>query len=253
MTAFELIAVGLAAVGGGFVNAVAGGGTLITFPMLTAVGILPVVANITNTVALCPGYVGGTYAQRSDLKGQGRRMWLLLPTGVLGGITGGFLLLYTSDATFRRIIPYLILTAVILLAFQDRMRNWIVLRMSDAGHRHLNEAWSMALIFPAAVYGGYFGAGLGVMMLAVLGLVLEDSLTRLNALKQSLSFSINIAAAVFFLFSGQVVWPAAIVMAAGALGGGVLGGRLAGRIKPVVLRWVVMVVGLVVAAIYLIR
>ena len=253
MTAFELIAVGLAAVAGGFVNAIAGGGTLITFPMLTAVGIPPVVANITNTVALCPGYVGGTYAQRNDLKGQGRRMWLLLPTGVLGGITGGVLLLYTSDATFRRIIPYLILTAVILLAFQDRMRNWIVSRMSDAGHRRLNEAWSMVLIFPAAVYGGYFGAGLGVMMLAVLGLVLDDSLTRLNALKQSLSFSINIAAAVFFLFSGQVVWPAAIVMAVGALGGGVLGGRLAGRIKPVVLRWIVVAVGVIVAIIYAVR
>jgi uncharacterized membrane protein YfcA len=249
----ELSAVGLAAVAGGFVNAVAGGGTLITFPMLIAVGIPPVVANITNTVALCPGYVGGTYAQRSDLAGQGKRMRLLLPTGVLGGIAGGVLLLYTSDATFRKIIPYLILAAVILLAFQDRMRSWIVARMSDAGHHRLNEAWSALLIFPAAVYGGYFGAGLGVMMLAVLGLVLEDSLTRLNALKQSLSFSINIAAAIFFLFSGQVVWPAAIVMAVGALGGGVLGGRLAGSIKPVILRWIVISIGLVVAIAYFIR
>jgi len=253
MSILDLIAVGLAAVAGGFVNAIAGGGTLITFPMLTAVGIPPVIANITNTVALCPGYVGGTYAQRNDLKGQGRRMWLLLPTGVLGGITGGVLLLYTSDATFRRIIPYLILTAVILLTFQDRMRNWIVSRMSDAGHQRLNQAWSMVLIFPAAVYGGYFGAGLGVMMLAVLGLVLEDSLTRLNALKQSLSFSINIAAAIFFLFSGQVVWPAVIVMAAGALGGGVLGGRVATRIQPIVLRWIVIAVGVIVAIIYAVR
>jgi uncharacterized membrane protein YfcA len=253
MGVIEHIIIGSAAVAGGLVNALAGGGTLITFPMLTAVGIPPVVANITNTVALCPGYIGGTFAQRSDLTGQGRRMWLLLPTGVVGGIAGGVLLLYTSDAVFRKLIPWLILTAVVLLAFQDRMRNWVIARMSDAGHRHLNEAWSMVLIFPAAVYGGYFGAGLGVMMLAVLGLVLEDSLTRLNALKQSLSFSINIAAAVFFLFSGQVVWPAAIVMAVGALGGGVLGGRLAGRIKPLVLRWVVIVVGLVVAAIYFAR
>ena len=253
MTIFDLIAVGLAAVAGGFVNAVAGGGTLITFPVLTAVGIPPVVANITNTVALCPGFIGGTLAQRSDLAGQKGRMRLLLPAGVLGGLAGGVLLLYTSDATFRKVIPYLILTAVVLLAFQDRMRNWIVSRMSDAGHRRLNEAWSMVLILPAAVYGGYFGAGLGVMMLAVLGLVLEDSLTRLNALKQSLSFVINLSAAVFFLFSGQVVWPAAIVMAAGALGGGVLGGRLAGRIKPVVLRWIVIGVGLVVAGVYFVK
>jgi len=242
--------IGLAAVAGGLVNALAGGGTLITFPMLTAVGIPPVVANITNTVALCPGYIGGTLAQRKDLEGQKRRMWLLLPTGVAGGIAGGILLLYTSEAVFRKLIPWLILTASVLLAFQERMRNWVMARMSDGGHRHLNEAWSMALIFPAAVYGGYFGAGLGVMMLAVLGLVLEDSLTRLNALKQSLSFSINIAAAVFFLFSGQVVWSAAMVMAAGALAGGVLGGRMAGRIKPVTLRWIVISIGLLVAGVY---
>lgn len=253
MSGLELILVGLAAVAGGLVNALAGGGTLITFPVLTAVGIPPVVANITNTVALCPGYIGGTLAQRKDLLGQKRRMWLLLPTGVVGGIAGGILLLYTSDAVFRKLVPWLILTAVVLLAFQDRMRNWVIGRMSDAGHRHLNEAWAMALIFPAAVYGGYFGAGLGVMMLAVLGLVLEDTLTRLNALKQSLSFCINIAAAVFFLFSGQVVWSAAIVMAAGALAGGVLGGRMAGRIKPVTLRWIVISIGLMVAAVYFIR
>lgn len=250
MGVLEHIMIGLAAVAGGLVNALAGGGTLITFPMLTAVGIPPVVANITNTVALCPGYIGGTFAQRSDLKGQGRRMWLLLPTGVVGGIAGGILLLYTSDTLFRKLIPWLILTAVVLLAFQDRMRNWVMARMSDEGHRHLNEAWSMALIFPAAVYGGYFGAGLGVMMLAVLGLVLEDSLTRLNALKQSLSFGINIAAAIFFLFSGQVVWTAALVMAAGALSGGMLGGRMAGRIKPMTLRWIVISIGLVVSLIY---
>jgi hypothetical protein len=177
-------------------------------------------------------------------------MWLLLPRGVVGGIAGGILLLYTSDAVFRKLILWLILTAAVLLAFQDRMRNWVMARMSDAGHRHLNEAWSMALIFPADVYGGYFGAGLGVMMLAVLGLALEDSLTRLNALKQSLSFSVNIAAAIFFLFSGQFVWSAAIVMAAGALAGGVLGGRMAGRIKPVTLRWIVVSIGLVVSLVY---
>jgi len=253
MGTLEHILIGLAAVAGGLVNALAGGGTLITFPMMIAVGIPPVVANITNTVALCPGYIGGTFAQRNDLTGQKRRLCLLLPTGGVDGIAGGILLLYTSESVFRKLIPYLILTAVALLAFQDRIRNWVMARMSDHGHRHLNEAWSMILIFPAAVYGGYFGAGLGVMMLAVLGLVLDDSLTRLNALKQSLSFSINIAAAIFFLFSGQVVWSAAIVMAVGALAGGVLGGRMAGRIKQVTLRWIVIGIGLLVAVVYFIR
>jgi uncharacterized protein len=253
MNGLDLMLVGIAAVAAGLVNALAGGGTLITFPMLTAVGVPPVLANITNTVALCPGFIGGTFAQRRDLQGQGRRMWLLLPTGVLGGIAGGILLLYTSDSAFRKLIPYLILLAVILLAFQDQLRNWIVGRSADEGHWHLNEAWSVLLIFPSAIYGGYFGAGLGVMMLAMLGVVLEDSLTRLNALKQSLSFSINIAAAIFFLFSGQVVWPAAIVMSVGALAGGALGGRMAGTVKPTILRWIVVCVGLVVSLIYFFR
>ena len=252
LSIFDFTAVGLAAVAGGFVNAIAGGGTLITFPMLTAVGVPPVIANITNTVALCPGYVGGTLAQRRDLSGQGKRMRMLLPAGVLGGITGGVLLLFTSDATFRRLIPWLILTAVILLAFQDRLRNAVMAR-TGGGSTHPREGWSVPLIYLSAIYGGYFGAGLGVMMLAVLGLVLEDSLTRLNALKQSLSFVINIAAAIFFLFSGKVLWTAAAVMAAGALAGGVLGGRVASRIKPIVLRWIVISVGLVVAAVYFVR
>lgn len=253
MTGWELILVCLAAVAGGFVNAIAGGGTLITFPMLTAVGVPPVIANVTNTVALCPGYVGGTFAQRRDLQGQGKRMWMLLPAGVLGGITGGVLLLSMSAAAFRTLIPYLILAAVVLLAFQDQLRNAVVARMSGSGSTHPHEAWAIVPIYCAAIYGGYFGAGLGVMMLAVLGLVLDDSLTRLNALKQSLSFAINIAAAVFFLFSGKVLWTVAAVMAVGALAGGMLGGRVASRIQPVVLRWIVITIGVVAAIVYFVR
>ena len=253
MSYFDFILIGLAAIGGGFVNAVAGGGTLITFPMLTAVGVPPVIANVTNTVALCPGYIGGTLAQRKDLQGQGKRLWMLLPAGILGGIAGGVLLLSTSDAMFRKLIPYLILTAVILLAFQDRLRNAVMGRMSENSSTHPNEAWSIPPIFFAAVYGGYFGAGLGVMMLAVLGLVLDDSLTRLNALKQSLSFVINVAAAVFFLFSGKVLWTAAAIMSVSALVGGVIGGKVASRIKPIILRWIVIAVGLIVSLVYFIR
>jgi uncharacterized membrane protein YfcA len=249
----DITLIGFAAICGGFVNAIAGGGTLITFPTLTALGVPPVIANVTNTVALCPGYIGGTLAQRADLGGQQKRMWISLPTGILGGIAGGVLLLSTSDATFRKLIPYLILTAVILLVFQDRLRNSVMARMSGSGHSQPHEAWVTPLVFLAAVYGGYFGAGLGVMMLAVLGLVLDDSLTRLNALKQSLSFVINSAAALFFLFSGKVLWTAAVVMTIGSLAGGVLGGRVASRIKPAVLRWTVITIGMIVAIIYFIR
>ena len=253
MGVFEFVIIGLAAVAGGLVNALAGGGTLITFPMLTAVGVPPVAANVTNTVALCPGYLGATFAQMKDLRDQKRTLLFLLPTGLLGGIAGGFLLLHTSDKTFQKLIPYLILLAVVLLAFQDRLRTWVIGRMSNQEGTHLNAAWAILPVIPAAIYGGYFGAGVSVMVLAVIGLVLEDSFTRLNALKQAVSFSINIAAAVFFLFSGQVYWLAALVMALGARGGGALGGRLAGRIKPIVLRRIVIAIGLLVAVVYFAR
>jgi hypothetical protein len=221
--------------------------------MLTAVGVPVVAANITNTVALCPGYLGATFAQMKDLRGQSLRLWLLLPVGVLGGIGGGVLLIHTGDQTFRMLVPFLILMAVALLAAQDKLRTLITRRAGHSKAVTLHDAWSIFPVIPAAIYGGYFGAGVSVIVLAVLGVVLEDSLTRLNALKQAISFSINIAAAIFFLFSGKVVWSAALIMAAGALAGGALGGRMAGRIRPLMLRRIVVTVGFIVAMIYLLR
>jgi uncharacterized protein len=253
MSGLDLFIVGLTAVAGGAVNALAGGGTLITFPMLTAVGIPVVAANVTNTVALCPGYLGATFAQMKNLRGQSLRLLILLPTGVLGGIGGGILLLNTGDQIFRRLVPFLILLAVGLLAAQDKLRAQVMRRARKTGVVTVHDAWAILPVIPASVYGGYFGAGVSVIVLAVLGLVLEDSLTRLNALKQAVSFSINIAAAVFFLFSGRVVWSAALVMAVGALAGGVLGGRLADHISPSLLRWIVVTAGIVIAAFYLAR
>ncbi len=253
LSGLEFILVGLAAVAAGAVNALAGGGTLITFPTLTAVGIPAVAANVTNTVALCPGYLGATLAQSNDLRGQKGRLWLILPAGVIGGVVGGILLLNTGERVFRAMVPFLILLASGLLAIQDPVRAWLVRRSGPAGSTATSEKWAMLPVGLAAVYGGYFGAGLSVIVLATLGLMLEDSLTRLNALKQAVAFSVNIAAAIFFVFSGKVMWPAALVMAVGALIGGALGGRLAGRIKPATLRWVVVVIGVSVAVTYLVR
>ena len=253
LNGIDYVLVGLAAIAAGMVNALAGGGTLITFPMLTAVGLPAVAANVTNTVALCPGYLGATFAQSKDLRGQKKRLWLLLPAGVVGGVIGGFLLLHTGEKLFRSLVPVLILIASALLAVQDLLRGWLTRRAAKAGSEGMDEKWAALPIGLAAVYGGYFGAGLSVIILAVLGLTLEDTLTRLNALKQGVAFSANIAAAIFFVFSGQVVWSAALVMMVGALAGGVLGGRLAGRIKPSVLRAVVVVIGVIVAVIYFIR
>jgi len=252
LSGFDFILVFLAALAAGAVNALAGGGTLITFPMLTAVGIPAVAANITNTVALCPGYFGGTLAQWNDLRGQKKRLWLIVPASIVGGVLGGFLLLQTGEKLFKDLVPYLILLASGLLAIQDPIRAWLVRRMGE-GHGAKLEKLTWLPVGLASIYGGYFGAGLSVIVLSALGLTLEDSLTRLNALKQAVAFSVNVAAAIFFIFSGQVVWSAALVMAAGALIGGVLGGKLAGRIKPSTLRWTGVTIGVIVSIIYFVR
>lgn len=253
----HLTLAGLAALAAGAVNALAGGGTLITFPALVALGIPPVVANVTNTVALCPGYLGGTLAQKGDLRRQGRRLWILLPGGLVGGIAGGLLLLHTREKLFGDLVPYLILLGSVLLAIQDPVRVFLRRRAqagSKSGSSH--GATIAAAFLPlalASVYGGYFGAGLSVILLATLALVLEDSLTRLNALKQAIAFAANIGAAVVFVSSGRVAWPVAAVMAVAALLGGAIGGRLAGRVPPVTLRWVVVGLGTAVAVVYLAR
>jgi uncharacterized protein len=252
LSGFDFVLVGFAALAAGAINALAGGGTLITFPMLVAVGIPAVAANVTNTVALCPGYFGGTLAQWNDLRGQKKRLWLIVPASIVGGVLGGFLLLQTGEKLFKDLVPYLILLASGLLAIQDPIRAWLMKRMGE-GHGAKLEKLTWLPVGLASIYGGYFGAGLSVIVLSALGLTLEDTLTRLNALKQAIAFSLNVAAAIFFIFSGQVIWSAALVMAVGALIGGTLGGKLAGRIKPSTLRWTVVTIGVIVSIIYFVR
>jgi uncharacterized protein len=247
----QLALVGLAGMAAGAVNAMAGGGTLISFPAMTAIGMPAISANVTNTVALWPGMVGGIFAQRRDFAGQSRRLWALVPVAALGGIAGGVLLLYSGERAFRVAVPYLILAAAALLASQDRLRAWLI---SHPHHQRAGSALVLAVpVGLAAVYGGYFGAGLGVVLLAVLGLVLDDSLTRLNGLKQALALAANLAAAVFFIGSGQIDWPVALAVGGGAIVGGSIGGRLAGRIAPTTLRAVVVTLAVIVAVVYLIK
>jgi len=249
----DFLFIGLAALAAGAINALAGGGTLITFPVLIAVGVPAVASNVTNTVALLPGYLGGTLAQWKDLREQSRRLWYILPASVLGGLLGGILLLYTGEKVFRQIVPYLILLASLLLAVQDPVRKWLVRRAEQRSGGKVSDLWSTLPIGLAAIYGGYFGAGLSVIVLAALGLTMDESLTKLNALKQGVAFSVNVAAAVFFVFSGLVVWQVVLVMAVCALLGGWLGGKLAGAVKPATLRWLVVSIGVVVAMIYIAR
>jgi len=242
-----------AAVAAGAVNALAGGGTLITFPMLLALGFAPITANVTNTVALCPGFMGGILAQLKDLTGQRRRFWVFLGVSAVGGVAGSILLLRTGERIFMELVPFLILAASCLLAVQGLLRTWLMRRSVKAAAKPSSEIWAVILIGLATIYGGYFGVAMSIVVLALLGWLINDSLTRLNAIKQTVAFGANGAAAVLFIFSGRVAWTIALVMAVGALIGGILGGRLAGHIKPDTLRWTVVSIGIVLAVIYFLR
>lgn len=237
----------LAALGAGVVNALAGGGTLITFPALVALGVPAVRANVTNTVALCPGYFGGAHAQRADLVDQQARLRTLAVAAGLGGLTGSILLVSSSEKLFRGIVPFLVLGACALLALQDFIKRRLPKRTVEHHENARPPAPTVIALFGASVYGGYFGAGLGIILLAVLGILVDDTLKRVNALKQAISLVTNVVAALFFVTSGKVVWSLALVMAPASLLGGALGGRLVGRINPLVLRAIVIASGIAIA------
>lgn len=241
-------AAGGAAVLAGAVNAMAGGGTLISFPALVALGVPAVNANITNTVSLLPGYLAGSFAQRDDLRPQLLHAKLLSAVSAVGGLVGSILLVILPASAFRASVPYLILLSCALLAFGDRLR-FSARPGADAkrGPSGGRQVLFVSSIFLGAAYGGFFGAGLGIMLLALLALFSLESLTKLNALKQALSFLINLVAAAFFLFSGKVTWILVPIMAVGSLLGGFLGGRLVKVIDPSLLRRVVVAAGVAVA------
>ncbi|GAO38609.1 hypothetical protein SCH01S_16_01280 [Sphingomonas changbaiensis NBRC 104936] len=226
----------------------AGGGSILTFPALIAAGLPPISANVTNTVALLPGYIGGVIGQARDLKGQAPRLWLLAPLALIGGLAGGYLILVSSEKLFQALVPWLLLGGCALLGVQDRIRGALQRRSGVLG-----IGWAILPVFLAAIYGGYFGAGLSVIFLAVLGLTLDDSLTRLNGLKQALALAANLAAVLLFAGSGRLAWSAALVMAMGSLFGGALGGRLASAISPTALRFLVIAIGVGVAVLFFVR
>lgn len=245
--AIALLAIGAALAGA--VNAVAGGGSLISFPALLAVGYPALTANITNTVALTPGYVGGTLGYRRELSGQRERVVALSATSVTGALVGSVLLLVSSPALFERIVPWLILLACGLLAVQERLGCVVRRRAAKTGSPTSPGRWVLLLAaqFVAAVYGAYFGAGLGIMVLAILGIFVSDTLQRLNALKGALSLVINVVGAVYFAVFADVVWAAVAIMAAASLIGGRIGVGLARTLDDRTLRWLVIVFGVIVA------
>jgi uncharacterized membrane protein YfcA len=237
--AFLLVA-GLLA---GAVNAVAGGGSLLVFPALLAVGFPPLAANVTNSVAQWPGYVGIVAGNRVDLQGQRRRALLTTFVAVLGSAVGCALLLVLPDAVFDAVVPALVLAASAMLAAQPWIKRWI--GAPEVGATDRNRALLPA-VFLAAIYGGYFGGALGVILIATLALCTHDGLVRLNALKGLLSLVIATITVVIFAVAAPVDWLAVALLAPTTLAGGYLGAKLARRLREDVLRWCVVALGLAV-------
>ncbi|TAL25792.1 MAG: sulfite exporter TauE/SafE family protein [Frankiales bacterium] len=245
-TAALLAGAGLLA---GAVNALAGGGSLISFPALLAAGYPPVTANVTNTVALFPGYAGSVAGGRAELEGQGARIRSLTAVSVVGAVLGSVLLLTTPSEVFRAVVPFLILLACGLLLLQPRLA---------ARVQHVDRPAHGGLLLQggallAAVYGAYFGAGLGVLLLGLLGVFLVERLQVVNALKNVVSVVVNAVAVVAFGIFGPIAWEAVLVVALASLTGGYLGGRLAGRVPSRLLRGAVVAYGVVVSLLLLLR
>jgi uncharacterized membrane protein YfcA len=239
MPASHAVLIVLAGVGAGIFNGVAGGGSLISFPVLLALGYPALTANITNTIGIWPGYVASAAGFRSEIGDQRRRLLRLTPVGLAGGTAGALLLLTTSSTTFDRVVPWLVLGAAALFAAQPLLRRILD---RDAPPRP-RPVLLVAGVFAASVYGGYFGAAMGVMFLAVLGLALPVSLAHTSGLRAVLSMIVNGMAAVVFLIHGGLAWEAVGFLALGSLFGGFAGARLALALPAPVLRVVVVVIG----------
>ncbi|WP_214409978.1 sulfite exporter TauE/SafE family protein [Sphaerisporangium fuscum] len=243
MTPWEVAGVLAAGVAAGGINAVVGSGSLITFPTLVAMGYPPIVANVSNNVGLVAGGVSGVLGYREELKGQSERLLRLGAASVLGSLAGGLLLLALPAEAFRVIVPVLIALACVLVVAQPRLNVWIAERRETA-HPH-GGPWLWAGVFAAGVYGGYFGAAQGVVLIGLLGIFLDEHLQRVNAAKNLLSLLVNTTAAVLFALIAPVDWWVALLIAVGSLVGGFFGARVGRKLPSRVLRGIIVCVGVV--------
>ncbi|MCC7157280.1 MAG: sulfite exporter TauE/SafE family protein [Bryobacterales bacterium] len=232
-----------AAFAAGAINSVAGGGTLITFPTLVFLGLPSVVANATNTVAIWPGSLGGMWGYRRELKGSGNRLLALAGPSLLGGLLGAILLRYTPPVTFDRLVPYLILFATVLFMAQQPVQKLLGTPHPEHARSPRWLAGAMLFQFGVALYGGYFGAGIGILMLAALAILGLTDIHQMNGWKNFFALCINGVAALYFVWAGMVNWPFTAVMAAGAIAGGVGGAGAARRIGRVAVRRIVIAIG----------
>jgi uncharacterized membrane protein YfcA len=241
MAAGEIVAIAAAGLGAGAVNTLVGSGTLITFPVLLAFGYSPVTANVSNTIGLVPGSVSGAFGYRRELAGQRSRALRLGTCSVLGGITGAVLLLVLPAAAFKAIVPAFIALALVLTLAQPELARRIEQHRVRLA-RHF-AVLVPAAVFAAGVYGGYFGAAQGILLLAILGATLPQSLQRTNALKNVLAGLVNGVAGVYFAIAAHVAWAPAGLIAAGSMLGAQAGARYGRRLPPAALRGAIVVVG----------
>jgi uncharacterized membrane protein YfcA len=241
MTWFEALFVLVAGMGAGTINAVVGSGTLMTFPALLAVGIPPVLANVSNTVGLSPGTAAGALGYRRELVGQRSRVLRLVPASLLGGIVGGVLLLKLPDSAFHAVVPALILLGCALVLLQPKLSE----RISLPDGSHHGAWWVWPGVFATGIYGGYFGAAQGVLLMAILGIGLDSNLQRMNGVKNILATIVNTVAAVLFIVVADVDWLAAALIAIGSTIGGFVGARFGRKLPAVALRGLIVVIGLI--------
>jgi uncharacterized membrane protein YfcA len=244
MEFWEVVALLAAGTAAGAINAVVGSGTLITFPTLLALGYPPVLANVSNNIGLVPGSASGAWAYRRELAGQRSRVMRLAGCSLIGGVIGAILLLELPESAFDAIVPALILLAVVLVIVGPRLN--VLVAKREGAPPHGGPA-VLAATFFCGIYGGYFGAAQGILLMAFLGILLDDSMQRLNAVKNVLAGLDNLVAAVVFILSTEVAWGAVALIAIGSTAGGQLGGMYGRRLPPTVLRGIIVLVGTVAA------
>lgn len=255
MSPLEAVAIGLAGLAAGTINTVVGSGTLITFPTLLAFGVPPVTANVSNTIGLVPGSVSGVVGYRRELEGQRPRVLRIGVASLIGGVVGGVLLLVLPDKAFSAIVPALVALGILLVVFQPRITRWTEARHDAVGAAPRNPVlgswWVWPAVLVAGVYGGYFGAAQGVLLMGIMGVGIPETLQRLNALKNVLAAIVNAVAGLLFAVVADVDWTIVLLIGIGSVIGGQLGATVGRRLPGPVLRGVIVVVGLVALTVFL--